>query len=44
MLRRLQDINLLDLVLWVFRAVIIIVVVWGTVATIIENPDRKSVV
>jgi branched-chain amino acid transport system permease protein len=38
MLRRLQDINLLDLVLWVFRAVIIIVVVWGTVATIIENP------
>lgn len=38
MLRRLQDINFLDLVLWVFRAVIIVVVVWGTIATIIENP------
>ena len=38
MLRRLQDINVLDLVLWVFRAVIIIVVIWGTIATIIENP------
>ncbi len=38
MLRRLQDINVLDLVLWVFRAVIIITVVWGTIATIIENP------
>ncbi len=38
MQRRLQDINVLDLVLWVFRAVIIIIVVWGTIATIIENP------
>lgn len=38
MLRRLQDINFLDVVLWIFRAVIIVVVVWGTIATIIENP------
>ncbi len=38
MLRRLQDVNVLDLVLWVFRAVIIVIVVWGTIATLIENP------
>jgi branched-chain amino acid transport system permease protein len=38
MIRRLRDINIIDLVLWVFRTGIIIVVVWGTIATIIENP------
>lgn len=38
MLRRLQNIDFLGLTLWVFRAVIIILVVWGTVATILDNP------
>jgi branched-chain amino acid transport system permease protein len=38
MLQRLRDISFIDLVLWLFRAVIIIVVAWGTIATIIENP------
>lgn len=33
-----KEINYLDLVLWIFRAAIIIVVIWGTVATIINNP------
>jgi len=38
MLQRIKDISFIDLVLWLFRTVIIIVVVWGTIATIIENP------
>jgi branched-chain amino acid transport system permease protein len=38
MLQRLKDISFIDLVLWLFRAVIIVVVAWGTIATIIENP------
>lgn len=38
MKERLQDIDFIGLVLWVFRAVIIVVVVWGTVATILDNP------
>lgn len=38
MLQRIKDIDFLGLVLWVFRASIIILIVWGTIATIIENP------
>jgi len=38
MQRRLKDINFLDVVLWIFRAVIIGGVIWGSIATIIENP------
>ena len=38
MLRRLKDTSFIDIVLWLFRAVIIVMVVWGTIATIIENP------
>jgi len=38
MQRRLKDINILDVVLWIFRAVIIGGVIWGSIATIIENP------
>ncbi len=38
MLQRLKEIDMLDLFLWVFRTVILVVVVWGTIATIIENP------
>lgn len=38
MLQRLQDINFLDLALAILRIVIIVAVIWGTVATIIENP------
>ncbi len=38
MLQRLQDINFIDLVLAILRIVIIVAVIWGTVATIIENP------
>ncbi len=38
MLQRLKEIDILDLFLWVFRTVILVVVVWGTIATIIENP------
>lgn len=38
MLRRLKDINFLDVVLWIFRTVIIGAVIWGSIATIIENP------
>jgi branched-chain amino acid transport system permease protein len=38
MLRRLQDISFIDIVLWILRIVIIVLVTWGTIATIIENP------
>jgi len=36
--RRFERLNYLDLVLWLFRTVIIVVVIWGTVSTIISNP------
>lgn len=36
--KRFQDIDTIGLVLWVFRAVIIILVIWGTISTIIDNP------
>lgn len=35
---RFRDIDTIGLVLWIFRAVIIILVVWGTIASILENP------
>jgi branched-chain amino acid transport system permease protein len=38
MLQRLKDLNFLDIILWLLRTGIIIAVIWGTVATIIENP------
>jgi branched-chain amino acid transport system permease protein len=38
MRQRLQNIDVLGLVLWLFRAAIIIAVIWGTVATILDNP------
>ena len=36
--KRFQDIDTIGLVLWFFRAVIIILVIWGTISTIIDNP------
>ena len=36
--QRFESINYLDIVLWIFRLTIIVVVVWGTVATIRSNP------
>jgi branched-chain amino acid transport system permease protein len=38
MQRRFRNFDLIGLVLWIFRAVIIILVLWGSIATIIENP------
>ncbi len=38
MLQRIKDLNFLDIILWLLRTGIIIAVIWGTVATIIENP------
>ena len=38
MQKRLQNINYLDIVLWFIRASIIIIVVWGTIATLRDNP------
>ncbi len=38
MLQRLQNISFLDIALWALGAIIIFVVIWGTVATLIENP------
>jgi len=38
MLRRLQGTSFIDIVLWLFGSAIIIMVAWGTIATIIDNP------
>jgi branched-chain amino acid transport system permease protein len=38
MRQRLQNIDVLDVILWLFRAVIIIAIIWGTVATLLDNP------
>lgn len=41
MLRRFQDLDWIGLALWVFRAVIIMLVIWGTIATIRDNPYTR---
>jgi branched-chain amino acid transport system permease protein len=38
MRQRLQNIDFINVFLWLFRAVIIILVIWGTIATLIDNP------
>jgi len=38
MRQRFENIDYLGLVLWFFRTVIIVAVIWGTVATILNNP------
>ncbi|MBS1248531.1 MAG: High-affinity branched-chain amino acid transport system permease protein LivH [Chloroflexi bacterium] len=38
MLQRFQNISFLDIALWALAAIIITVVIWGTIATIIDNP------
>jgi branched-chain amino acid transport system permease protein len=38
MRRRLSDISYIGVFLWLFRAVIIVLVVWGTVSAILDNP------
>ncbi|HHH82753.1 MAG TPA: branched-chain amino acid ABC transporter permease [Chloroflexi bacterium] len=35
---RLQDIDTIGVILWLFRAAIVVLVLWGTTATIISNP------
>ena len=38
MLRRFQNLDVIGVFLWVFRAAIIILVLWGTIAAIVDNP------
>jgi branched-chain amino acid transport system permease protein len=38
MRQRFENIDYLGLILWLFRTVIIVAVIWGTVATILNNP------
>ena len=42
MLHRLKNIDFIDLILLLFRVGIIILVVWGTVATLLDNPYSPS--
>lgn len=35
---RFRDFDTIGLILWIFRAVIIVLVVWGTIASILDNP------
>lgn len=38
MRRRFQYVDWIGLVLWVLRAIIILLVIWGTIATLLDNP------
>lgn len=38
LLRRLRDIDYIGLVLWILRAIILVLVAWGTIATVLDNP------
>ncbi|OQY35154.1 MAG: branched-chain amino acid ABC transporter permease [Anaerolineaceae bacterium 4572_5.1] len=38
MLRRFQNISFLDIALWALAAIILTVVIWGTIATLLDNP------
>jgi len=38
MLRRLRDVDYIGLFLWILRAAIIVLVGWGTIAAILDNP------
>lgn len=38
MFKRFQDLDYIGLVLWIFRASILLIVIWGSVATILDNP------
>ena len=38
MLQQFRTLSVLDIILWILRAVIIGAVIWGSLATIIENP------
>jgi branched-chain amino acid transport system permease protein len=42
MRQRLQNIDFIDVFLWLFRAFIIILVIWGIVATLFDNPYSPS--
>jgi branched-chain amino acid transport system permease protein len=42
MRQRFQNIDFIDVFLWLFRAAIIILVIWGTISTIIDNPYSTS--
>ncbi len=38
MLRRFRDIDYIGIVLWILRAIILVLVAWGTIATVLDNP------
>lgn len=42
MRQRLQNIDFIDVFLWLIRAFIIILVLWGTISTLIDNPYSTS--
>ena len=38
---RLQEIDYIDLILWLFRVVIIVLILLGTIATMPDNPHTS---
>jgi hypothetical protein len=42
MRRRLEDIDLINVALWLIQAEIIILVGWGTIAAILDNPYSRT--
>jgi branched-chain amino acid transport system permease protein len=39
---RIQEIDFIDLALWLFRAVILIGVLWGSISAILDNPYSRA--
>jgi branched-chain amino acid transport system permease protein len=42
MRRRFEDIDFIDIALWLIRAAIIILVAWGTIAALLDNPYSRT--
>ena len=42
MRQRLQNVDFIDVFLWLFRAVIIILIIWGIIGTLFDNPYSTS--
>ena len=38
MIQRIQNIDFIGIFLWLIRAVILVLVIWGTIASILDNP------
>ena len=42
MRRRFEDIDFIDVALWIIRAGILLLVIWGTIAALLDNPYSRT--